>query len=89
MQNKSYSKDGIIFGSIAVINKDGYQIAEIKPLLCFDYQKNYTLGGYRIINESSGLKLESYIPNGWLESEERIYPVIIDPEISGPAVEWN
>ena len=89
MQNKSYSKDGIIFGSIAVINKDGYQIAEIKPLLCFDYQKNYTLGGYRIINESSGLKLESCIPNGWLESEERIYPVIIDPEISGPAVEWN
>ncbi|MDB3905348.1 gliding motility-associated C-terminal domain-containing protein [Crocinitomicaceae bacterium] len=89
MQNKSYTKDGVIFGSIAVVNKEGYRVAEIKPLLCFDLQRNYILGGYRIVNESSGLKLESYVPNSWLESEERIYPVIIDPEISGPAVEWN
>lgn len=89
MQNKSYTKDGIIFGSIAVINKDGYQVAEIKPLLCFDLQKKYTLGGYRIVNGGNGIELQSCIPNGWLESEDRVYPVIIDPEISGPAVEWN
>ncbi|MDA8910203.1 gliding motility-associated C-terminal domain-containing protein [Crocinitomicaceae bacterium] len=89
MSNKSSTKDGLIFGSIAVINKNGNQVAEIRPLLCFDAQKKYTLGGYRIVNDRNGLQLQSYVPSSWLESEERIYPVIIDPEISGPAVEWN
>ena len=89
IKNKSSVKNGLIFGSISVLNIEGNEVAKIRPLLCYDAQKEYTLGAYKIIEDNTGTKLESYIPNSWLSDSQRMYPVIIDPEISGPAVEWT
>jgi gliding motility-associated-like protein len=89
IKNKSSVKNGLIFGSISVLNIDGNEVAKIRPLLCYDAKKKYTLGAYKIVEDNTGTKLESYIPNSWLSDSQRMYPVIIDPEISGPAVEWT
>jgi gliding motility-associated-like protein len=89
LKNKSYKKDGLIYGTIALYDLIGNQVAMIRPLLCFDAQNNYTLGGYRIQEADNEVRLELCVLNEWLSDSERSYPVIIDPEISGPASEWT
>ncbi len=89
LKDHSNIKDGLIYGTLVVLNPKGNEVAKIRPLLCYDANKKYILGGYRIINSNDGTRLESCVPNSWLSDSHRIYPVIIDPEFSGPAVEWN
>ena len=89
LKNRSYKKDGLIYGAIALYDLLGNQVATIHPLLCFDGQKNHTVGGYRIQELGNVVRLELCVLNEWLTDSNRNYPVIIDPEISGPASEWS
>ena len=57
LKNKSYQKNGLIYGTIALYDLLGNQVAMIRPLLCFDAQNNYTLGGYKIQKEGNLSKI--------------------------------
>jgi len=89
LKGYSHIKDGLIYGTLVVLDSKEREVAKIRPLLCYDANNRYILGGYRIINNNDGTRLESCVPNSWLSDSQRTYPVIIDPEFSGPAVEWN
>ena len=89
LKNHSYVKDGLIYGTLVVQNENGVEVAKIRPLLCYDANNKHILGGYRIVKKDGENRLESCVPFSWLSDVQRAYPVIIDPEISGPPVEWN
>jgi len=89
LKNQSYEKDGLWYGSLALMNPQGIQVALIRPLVCFDNDNKHILGGYRIEKGPNQTILELCIPNSWLTDSDRAYPVIIDPEIAGTPTEWT
>ncbi len=88
LKDQSYEKDGLWYGSLSLVDVQGIQVALIRPLVCFDAENKYTVGGYRISEGQKKTVLELCVPNSWLTNSERAYPVFIDPEIAGTPSQW-
>ena len=77
-------------GPLHVIDETGQQVASLQPALCFDENETWTTDTHRIIagyswqSEGNTLRIAMHIPNTWLQSSQRNYPVTVDPLITGP-----
>ena len=89
LKDQSSVRGDVIYGTLVLLDSKGSRVALIRPLLCFDAQKEYVLGGYKIHEQNGHLTLDLCISNSWLNDTERAYPVFIDPEIGGPPSEWT
>ncbi len=70
---------------VVVWDEDGQQVAAIHPLLCFDSKGQHIIGNIEVAEQSSnGVLLRLKIPADWMLNENRSYPVLIDPLVTGP-----
>ncbi len=74
---------------ILIDNRNGAAIGKISVPYCYDADKNSELGSYKIEQKEDGIYLEMKISSSWLNSPERVFPVVIDPLVSGPPSQWN
>lgn len=74
---------------VVIRNAEGRKVAAVHPLLCFDSAGNQTVGNIEIADvQPTGFRLKLSIPSAWLSAQERQYPVLIDPLVTGPTSEF-
>ncbi len=75
-------------GDFELISPKGEVSSIIYAPLCFDANKNWTLGTYKLKNENGHQFLELLVSASWLNDASRSYPITIDPLIIGPIAYW-
>lgn len=82
------TKDGWM-GELNVLNKYGEAESFIQAPICADANNEWVLATYRIRTSGDRTFLDIIVPKDWLNSEERAYPVIVDPIVTGPTSTWT
>lgn len=52
-------------------------------------ENSFMAGTYRLSQINNKYQLEIIVPSEWLGNPQRIYPVTIDPIVTGPTVTWS
>jgi gliding motility-associated-like protein len=81
-------KDGWM-GSLTIRSSDATEIGRIRGAVCFDASKKNCPAAYKIENINGITTLKIIIPNAWLSDPSRVYPVTIDPLVTGPTSTWG
>lgn len=77
-------------GPIHFVDGRNGSLGTMLPALCFDAQETWEresqriTAGYTWSIEGTTITISLHVPNSWLLSEERVYPVTIDPLVVGP-----
>ena len=81
------TKDGWM-GELNILNKRGEAESFIQAPICVDANNDWVLATYRIRTSGERTILDIIVPTDWLSSENRAYPVIVDPIVTGPTSTW-
>ncbi len=81
-------KHKTIKSALSLINQSGDEMAVLYPIVCKDASASFSLGEYSYTKNTNGYSVSLQINKSWLESAERVYPVVIDPLIIGPTSLW-
>ncbi len=80
---------------MVVVNENGTECAHFKMPVCYDSNKDKSkrkqsicYGKYQLRNNGGKTFLDVIVPSGWLTDAGRIYPVTIDPVVTGPMSVW-
>lgn len=71
-------------GDLSILSKDNYEIGKIYSAYCFDAVGNICLAAYQIENNNGIQKLKIIVPKTWINNSCRVYPITIDPLVTGP-----
>lgn len=74
--------------AVEIRNAAGEVVTGIHPLICYDSQGASHIGRYEVQSQNGGFTLELRVDRAWLLSEERSYPVLIDPLVTGPTANF-
>jgi len=74
--------------SLTVKDVDGKAVAEIKYPFCYDSNHNSITGSYKLYKQQNGYRIELVVPATWLNDKARVYPVTIDPLVTGITSVW-
>jgi hypothetical protein len=74
--------------ALSLLNQNGDEMCVLYPIVCKDASSNFSLGEYTYSKNATGYSISLQISKSWLESTERIYPIVIDPLIIGPTSLW-
>lgn len=67
-----------------VYSPDGKEKARFKTPVFYDANNVIVFGNYKLIQEAGKNILQIIIPGKWLNDANRVYPVTIDPVVTGP-----
>ncbi len=83
-------------GDLIVKDGEGNEQARFHAPVYYDSNTNYQdrskkflSGTYNIKNENGKHIIQIIVPADWLKSPERVYPVTIDPPVTGPVAKWT
>lgn len=73
-----------------VLDENGKLLGAIHPLVCFDHSGKSVIGQIEIVMSAENeTTVALKVPGSWLTSTDRIYPVIVDPLVTGTATTWT
>jgi len=79
-----------IKGHIQIKDKDGNFLMRFGSVLCYDAKGKSTVGNYIPYHmEGVGLQLKINVDDAWLHDPERVFPITIDPLVTGPTSTWT
>lgn len=81
-------KHKVIKNGLSLLNENGDEMGVFYPIVCKDASGNLSMGEYNFTKTSTGFLISLQINKTWLESTDRVYPIIIDPLIIGPTSLW-
>lgn len=67
-----------------VYTADNKKMVRFHTPLFYDAARHFTTGKYVLKEENGVFVLQVIVPNQWLTSAERVFPVTIDPLVTGP-----
>lgn len=76
-------------GSMQVIDQTGNVLATFYEALCYDGANQVAVASYRVKDMDGKIVLETVVSGEWLNSTDRVYPVVIDPIVTGPTTTWT
>jgi gliding motility-associated-like protein len=76
-------------GAYILRSVTGEVVGQIKAPVCYDAAGNWTIANYVLENNTGKAKLKIRLPYSWLNNASRVYPVTIDPLITGPTALWS
>jgi gliding motility-associated-like protein len=76
-------------GALSIISKEGKELGTIRGALCYDAANNYTTAAYKIETVNGKQKIKIILSSAWINSSSRVYPVTIDPLVTGPTSVWG
>lgn len=81
-------KNGWI-GALSIVSHDGKELGTIRGAVCYDANKNYITAAYKVETVNGKQKIKIIIPSTWINSSARVYPITIDPLVTGPTSTWG
>ncbi len=78
-----------IEGSLELIDDKGNVISRLYPPYAYDASGNVWPMQYEVIKRSSFWHIKFKVPDAWLQDAARVYPVTIDPLVTGPTALWS
>lgn len=76
-------------GTMQVIDSENNVVATFHMPVCFDSADNYTRAYYSITLKSGRTYLNINVPEDWINAPERVFPVVVDPLVTGPTSNWT
>lgn len=76
-------------GNLIITDEKGNTVSTLYLPLCFDDANNFTSGSYKIREENNLKYIDIILSSEWLNDTERIFPVVIDPIVTGPTSTWS
>lgn len=73
-------------GPILVQTKEGKEIGTMRGAICYDANNNHITAAYQYDNTG---KIKIIVPNSWLSDKNRVYPITIDPLVTGPTATFT
>jgi gliding motility-associated-like protein len=71
-------------GAIQIISSGGKELGTIRGAVCFDANKNFITAAYKFETVKGKQKIKIVVPNSWINDPSRVYPITIDPLVTGP-----
>ena len=71
-------------GELSLTSNDNTEIGKIYSAYCFDAVGNRCLAAYQLENKNGVQKLKIIVPQLWITNSSRVYPITIDPLVTGP-----
>lgn len=78
----------ILNNGLHLIDVNGEELSVLYPIVCIDAAGNIGRGSYHFEKNSNGYSISIIPDKEWITSSDRIFPVIIDPLITGPTSVW-
>jgi gliding motility-associated-like protein len=76
-------------GLLVIRNPENLVVSTFHAPLCYDAQKEWTLGEYSVIEKDNQRYVRLSVSASWLNAPNRQYPIVIDPIVQGPTTQWN
>ncbi|MDQ3045926.1 MAG: gliding motility-associated C-terminal domain-containing protein [Bacteroidota bacterium] len=76
-------------GALSVISKAGEVIGSMRGAVCYDAAKNYFLATYITSIIDGEQKVKIIVASSWINDPSRVYPITIDPLVTGPTSTWT
>lgn len=76
-------------GSLSIKATNKEEIGRIRGAVCFDANKNVCAASYRTEEKNGVQILQIIVPKSWIHDPSRVYPIIIDPLVTGPTTTWT
>jgi gliding motility-associated-like protein len=73
---------------VDVNNAQGRRVARFHPVLCIDAAGKTAAGNYTVLKSNNRWLLSATPDSAWLHDPARVFPVSIDPLITGPTATW-
>ncbi len=71
-------------GPMQIFSSDGKELGTIRGAVCYDANMNYTTAAYKTEVIGGQQKIKIIVPHAWLNDASRVYPITIDPLVTGP-----
>src|ERR1051325_1671274 len=76
------ARDAVVRGA------GGEELARFREPVFYDAAGNYAAGQYELISENGNYSLRFSVPVKWLCDKARVFPLTIDPLVTGPTSTW-
>jgi gliding motility-associated-like protein len=85
-----HTENNVWYGHLFVKNASGERISYIQGSICYDQSGSKCLAGYKYEMNANGKGvIKTLVDSSWLTSPDRIFPIVIDPLITGPLAAWG
>jgi hypothetical protein len=75
-------------GDLKLVTANGEVVSRMLAPICYDANKNFTIGSYIIKEENGEHLLEIRVPLSWINDPSRAFPITVDPLVIGPTSLW-
>jgi gliding motility-associated-like protein len=80
--------DGSWQGDLVVYSQEGFEMARLRMPVYFDSNYSYVKGSYQVSVKGNKVNIVLLVPGKWLNDKARVFPVVIDPLLTGPTATW-
>lgn len=81
--------DGSWQGDLVIHSPEGNEMARMRMPVYYDSNNAFAKGSYTFSVSNNKVKITTVVPAKWLNDKARIFPVVIDPLLTGPTVTWT
>lgn len=71
-------------GALLIVSENGKELGSIRGAFCYDANKNYITAAYKLEKVDGKQKIKIIVPASWMNDPSRVFPVTIDPLVTGP-----
>lgn len=71
-------------GSLVIVSDEDKEIGSIQGAICYDANNNSIVAAYQYEKVNGTQKLKIIVPKSWVNDPSRVYPITIDPLVTGP-----
>ncbi len=76
-------------GPIRIVSAGGKELGTMRGAVCYDANKNYITAAYKYETVNGKQKIKIIVPNSWINDPARVYPITIDPLVTGPTATFT
>lgn len=76
-------------GALQIISSEGKELGTMRGAVCYDANNNFITAAYKFETVAGKQKIKIIVPNTWINDPSRVYPITIDPLVTGPTATYT
>ena len=75
-------------GALQILDASGKELGTMRGAVCYDAAKAFITAAYRIEIVGGKQKIKIIVPKAWMNDPDRVFPITIDPLVTGPTATY-